>query len=236
MSSAKPLQTTPFRPPDSAKPSGQSVRGSSLAVSLASSPAASRAASSAATPRKLRLATVWLAGCSGCHMAFLDLDEWLFELAEVADIVYSPVASDVKTYPDNVDVCLVEGAVANADNLAMARTLRERTRVVVAFGDCAISAHVPGLRNPLAAATGGGAGAVLERAYRELATLQTQWPGFPGLVPELLERVLPLHEVIAVELWLPGCPPPVARIRAVLEALVRGELPRLEGPEGLRFG
>ena len=190
---------------------------------------------SSATP-KLRLATVWLAGCSGCHMSFLDLDEWLFDLAEVADIVYSPVASDVKTYPDNVDVCLVEGAVANADNLAMARTLRERTRVVVAFGDCAISAHVPGLRNQLAAEPGGGAAAVLERAYLELTDLQPRIPSAAGVLPELLERVLPLHEVIAVELWLPGCPPPAARIRWVLEALVRGEIPQLEGPEGLRFG
>jgi NAD-reducing hydrogenase small subunit len=77
---------------------------------------------------------------------------------------------------------------------------------------------------------------VLERAYLELADLQPQVPSAPGLLPELIEQVLPLHEVIAVELWLPGCPPPAARIRAVLEALVRGELPRLEGPEGLRFG
>jgi len=188
------------------------------------------------TPTKLRLATVWLAGCSGCHMAFLDLDAWLFELADLADIVYSPVASDVKIYPENVDVCLVEGAVANTDNLAMARTLRERTRLVVAFGDCAISTHVPGLRNQLAAEPGGGAAAVLERAYLELADLQPRIPSAPGLLPELLERVLPLHEVIAVELWLPGCPPPPARIRLVLEALLRGEPPQLEGPEGLRFG
>jgi len=188
------------------------------------------------TTAKLRLATVWLAGCSGCHMSFLDLDDWLFELAEVAEIVYSPVASDVKTYPNNVDVCLVEGAVANTDNLAMAHTLRERTRLVVAFGDCAISAHVPGLRNRLAGEPGGGAGAVLERSYRELADLQPQVPSAPGLLPELIERVLPLHEVIAVDLWLPGCPPPPERIRLVLEALVRGERPQLEGPEGLRFG
>ena len=146
------------------------------------------------------------------------------------------MASDVKTYPDHVDVCLVEGAVANIDNLAMARNLRERTRVVVAFGDCAISAHVPGLRNRLAAEPGGGAAAVLERAYLELADRQPQIPSAPGVLPELLDRVLPLHEVIAVELWLPGCPPPAARIRLVLEALVRGEIPQLEGPDGLRFG
>ncbi|MEB3193991.1 MAG: oxidoreductase, partial [Cyanobacteriota bacterium] len=68
------------------------------------------------TPPRLRFATVWLAGCSGCHMSFLDLDEFLFELAERVEVVYSPVASDAKTYPEGVDLVLVEGAVANADN------------------------------------------------------------------------------------------------------------------------
>ena len=71
------------------------------------------------TNAKIRLATVWLAGCSGCHMSFLDLDEWLLELAERAEIVYSPVASDIKTFPSDVDVCLVEGGVANTDNLEL---------------------------------------------------------------------------------------------------------------------
>ena len=113
-------------------------------------------------PRRLRLATVWLAGCSGCHMSFLDLDEWLFDLAERVEIVYSPVASDVKTYPEGVDVCLVEGAVANAYNLAMALQLRSRTALVVSFGDCAISANVPGLRNLIT--PGGRASAEADRS------------------------------------------------------------------------
>src|SRR5262249_31905546 len=65
-----------------------------------------------------KLATVWLGGCSGCHMSFLDLDEWLIELAGRADLVYSPIA-DVKQYPEGVDVVLVEGAVANEENLEM---------------------------------------------------------------------------------------------------------------------
>jgi NAD-reducing hydrogenase small subunit len=190
---------------------------------------------SAAAP-KLRLATVWLAGCSGCHMSFLDLDEWLLELAELVEIVYSPVASDTKLYPEGVDVCLVEGAVANRDNLELARILRQRTRVVVSFGDCAISANVPGLRNLLLATPGGSAAAVLQRGYVELAEPGSQPPAEEGIVPPLLERVLPLHAVIPVEVWLPGCPPPAARIRAVLEALLAGERPVLEGPEGLRFG
>ena len=76
---------------------------------------------------RLKLATVWLAGCSGCHMSFLDLDEWLLELAKLADVVYSPVL-DIKEFPDGVDVTLVEGAVANDENLEMLRTVRQRSR------------------------------------------------------------------------------------------------------------
>src|SRR3974390_409414 len=87
---------------------------------------------------KLRVATVWLGGCSGCHMAFLDLDEFLIDVAGKIEIVYSPVV-DVKEYPQNVDLCLVEGAVCNEDNLEMLHTIRRRTKVVVSFGDCAVT-------------------------------------------------------------------------------------------------
>ncbi|MEB3322578.1 MAG: oxidoreductase [Synechococcaceae cyanobacterium] len=184
---------------------------------------------------KIRFATVWLAGCSGCHMSFLDLDEFLFDVARKVEVVYSPVASDVKTYPEGVDVCLVEGAVANEDNLELARTLRARTRLVVSFGDCAVTANVPGMRNLLDAGHE-SARAVLERGYLELADTGAQLPHAPGIVPELLERVLPLHEVIPVDLFLPGCPPSAERIRAVLEPLLEGRMPQMEGPDLLRFG
>ena len=180
---------------------------------------------------KLRFATVWLAGCSGCHMSFLDLDEFLFDLAERVEVVYSPVASDAKHYPDNVDLVLVEGAVANADNLALALEVRARSRWVVSFGDCAISANVPGMRNML-----DGAEPVLRRGYVELADHGAQLPRAPGIVPELLERVLPLHAVIPVDLWLPGCPPSAQRIKEALVPLLAGERPRMEGPAMLRFG
>ena len=184
---------------------------------------------------RLRFATVWLAGCSGCHMSFLDLDEFLFDLAEHVDVLYSPVASDSKTYPEAVDVCLVEGAVANEDNLALARLLRQRTRMVISFGDCAVTANVPGLRNLLDAGHD-SARAVLERGYVELADEGAQLPDAPGIVPDLLDRVLPLHEVIPVDLYLPGCPPSAERIRSALEPLLRGELPRMEGATMLQFG
>ena len=183
------------------------------------------------TNAKIRLATVWLAGCSGCHMSFLDLDEWLLELAERAEIVYSPVASDIKTFPSNVDVCLVEGGVANTDNLELLHQVRANSRVLVSFGDCAITANIPGMRNML-----NGADPVLRRSYLELADGSGQVPHAPGIVPELLERVLPVHELVQVDVWLPGCPPSAERIRGVLEPLLRGERPRQEGVEQLRFG
>ena len=192
--------------------------------------------SSQAPPHKLRFATVWLAGCSGCHMSFLDLDEWLFDLAEAVEIVYSPVASDTKVFPEGVDLCLVEGAVANADNLELALQLRARSTVVVSFGDCAVTANVPGLRNLWTHVDGGSRQSVLDRGYLELADTGAQHPHAPGIVPELLERVLPLHEVIPVDYYLPGCPPSSARIRAFLEPLLRGAVPVMEGPAMLGFG
>ena len=97
---------------------------------------------------RVRLATVWLGGCSGCHMSFLDMDEWLIDLAPKIDLVYSPLA-DAKEYPPGVDVALVEGAVANEENRHMARLIRQRTKVVVSFGDCAVNGNVTAMRNSL---------------------------------------------------------------------------------------
>ncbi len=178
---------------------------------------------------RLKLATVWLGGCSGCHMSFLDLDEFLIDLAERADIVYTPIM-DVKEYPEGVDVALVEGAIANEEHLEMIRRVRQRTRMVVSFGDCAVTGNVTELRNPL-----GSSRPVLLRSYVELADLQPGIPQEPGIVPPLLDRVTPLHAVVQVDLYLPGCPPPAPRIRAVLEQVLAGGPVRLEGRE-IKFG
>lgn len=157
---------------------------------------------------RLRLATVWLTGCSGCHMALLDLDEWLFELARFAEIVYSPIASDCKRFPEAVDVTLVEGAVATPENLELARLVRRNSHVVVSLGDCAVSGNVSALRNLC------GRAMVLNRAYGAASAAER--------FPQLLEQVLPLHAVIAVDRYVQGCPPPVTRIRDLLEGLRPG--------------
>jgi NAD-reducing hydrogenase small subunit len=180
---------------------------------------------------RLRVATVWLGGCSGCHMSFLDLDEFLIELAGKIEIVYSPVI-DVKEYPENVDVCLVVGAVCNEDNLELLRQIRERTKVLVSFGDCAVTANVPAIRNQLGL---NNAESVLQRAYVEGAQSNPSVPREPGIVPALLERVMPLHEVVHVNYFLPGCPPPADRIKALMAQVLAGTEPKLEGAQ-LKFG
>ncbi len=178
--------------------------------------------------RKARVATAWLGGCAGCHMSLLDLDERLLELAARMDLVCSPLV-DAKEFPEGVDVALVEGAVANEEHLEAARRIRARTRVLVAMGDCAVTGNVTAMRNAL-----GGALPVLERAYVDLADVAPGVPDAPGILPRLLDRVLPLHEVVRVDAWLPGCPPPAEVLGAALEALLAGRLPDLAGK--VRFG
>ena len=180
---------------------------------------------------RLRVATVWLGGCSGCHMSFLDLDEFLIELAGKIDLVFSPVM-DVKEYPEGVDVCLVEGAVCNQDNLEMIHKVRERTKVLVSFGDCAVTGNVPAIRNQLGL---GNAENVLQRAYVEGAQSNPGVPRDPGIVPPLLENVMPVHEVVYVNYYLPGCPPPADHIKALMTQVLSGAEPKLEGTQ-LKFG
>src|SRR6478609_9495082 len=96
---------------------------------------------------KPTLATVWLDGCSGCHMSFLDIDERLLDLAQKIDLVYSPLV-DRKDFPEQVDITLVEGAVSSTDDLAKIRKVRAHTKMLVSLGDCAVTSNVPSLRNP----------------------------------------------------------------------------------------
>lgn len=177
---------------------------------------------------RVKLATAWLGGCSGCHMSFLDLDERLIDLSGKVDLVYSPVM-DTKEYPKGVDVVLVEGAVANEENLELLHKVRARTRCLVSFGDCAVTGNVTALRNPLRKTE-----PVLQRAYIDNVTLNPQLPVEPGIVPKLLPRVLPVHQVVKTDVFLPGCPPDADLIWYVVSELIEGRMPELS--DKLRYG
>ena len=166
--------------------------------------------------RKVRLATVWLDGCSGCHMSFLDLDQRLLDLAPAIDLVYSPLV-DHKHFPSDVDVTLVEGSVSTDEDIEKIRRIRAGTRILVALGDCAITGNVPAMRNPFDVAS------VFDRAYFENTDLQKQRP--TSHLPVLLDRVRPVHEVVDVDLFVPGCPPPADAIHYVLSELLAGRTP-----------
>jgi NAD-reducing hydrogenase small subunit len=170
---------------------------------------------------KVRVATIWLSGCSGCHMSFLDMDERLVDLAKKVTLVYSPIA-DVKEFPENVDVTLIEGAVANEEQLAMLKKVRSRTKVLISLGDCAVTGNVTALRNSWHHSDQ----AVLERAYKEQADLNA---AIPTAVPKLLIHARPLHEVVKVDFFIPGCPPHADLINYVLGELLAGRTPIMEG-------
>jgi NAD-reducing hydrogenase small subunit len=174
---------------------------------------------------KVRLATAWLDGCSGCHMSFLDLDERLIALADQVDLVYSPLV-DTKEFPPGVDVALVEGAVSSEEDERRIRLIRDRTHTLVSLGDCAVTANVPSLRNPL------GVDAIMHRAYIENVSLQPQIP--QESLPALLPRVRPVHAVVTVDVFIPGCPPSADTIHFALSELLAGRLP--DFGSSVRFG
>ena len=174
---------------------------------------------------KLRMATVWLDGCSGCHMSFLDMDERLLAVADKIDLVYSPLV-DAKVFPENVDLTLVEGAVSNEDDLHKLKIVRSRTRQLVALGDCAVTSNVPGMRNYFSRDE------ILRRAYLENASLNQSIPN--EMIPRLLPKSKPVHEIVKVDLFIPGCPPHADALFAALAALLEGRLP--DPGNTLRFG
>lgn len=174
---------------------------------------------------KLRLATVWLDGCSGCHMSLLDIDERLLAVAEKAELVYSPLV-DTKVFPEDVDITLVEGAVGTEEDRHKIQLIRGRTRTLVSLGDCAVTANVPGMRNSF------GVKGVADRAYNENVTIGSGLPA--EVVPPLLPRVRPVHEIVPVDVFVPGCPPSADTIFFVLTELLEGRNPKLSART--RFG
>ncbi len=172
-----------------------------------------------------RLATVWLDGCSGCHMSFLDIDEHVLALADQIELVYSPLV-DRKDFPEEVDITLVEGAVSSEEDLEKIRHIRKHTNTLISLGDCAVTGNVPSLRNSV------GAESVLYRAYLEPALHNPQVPNI--VVPPLLPIVRPVHSVVKVDVYVPGCPPSASTILYVLSELLAGRDPNLSNKT--RFG
>ncbi|MBK1706229.1 NADP oxidoreductase [Halochromatium glycolicum] len=174
---------------------------------------------------KVKVATIWLDGCSGCHMSFLDMDERLVELAEKIEIVYSPFV-DAKTLPSQVDVGIIEGSISNEEDEHKARLFRDRCKLLVSLGDCAVNGNVPAMRNPFKLET------VYERAYLENVNVNQQIP--TDGVPALLKTVRPVHGVVDVDVFIPGCPPSADTIHTILSDLIEGRTP--EPIKVTRFG
>jgi len=151
-------------------------------------------------------------------MSLFDMDERLLDLADKIDLVYSPII-DAKEFPENVDITLIEGAVANTDNERILRQIRERTRVLVSLGDCAVTGNVPSMRNFFTKDS------VLQRAYTENVEENKSLPNKD--LPRLLPRVLPLHSIVKVDLFVPGCPPSADVIHFTLTELLKGRTPAL---------
>ncbi len=174
---------------------------------------------------KVRVATAWLDGCSGCHMSVLDLDELLLSLASRIQVVFGPLV-DAQHYPEAVDLALVEGAVSNQDDWALIQTIRANSSLVVALGDCAVTSNVPSMRNGIPVSR------LLERVYLQNTEGSRQAPN--DRVPALARTAVPLHEVIKIDVYIPGCPPPPSVIASVLTQVLDGR--RVELPAIAKFG
>lgn len=166
---------------------------------------------------KIKVATIWLDGCSGCHMSFLDMDERIIALSEKIEYVSGPyIDVKFKDMPE-VDLILVEGAVSNEDDLHKVCVVREKAKTLISFGDCAITGNIPSMRNIY------GVKECLAFSYLALANENHHIPSTG--IPKLLDRVLPVHEVVDVDYFLPGCPPPADAIFYVLSELLEGRVP-----------
>ncbi len=174
---------------------------------------------------KIKLATVWLDGCSGCHMSVLDIDEGILAVARKADIVYGPLV-DAQEFPEGVDVTIVEGAVSSQEDLKTVQVVRKRSKMVVALGDCAVTSNVPAMRNGIPTKK------LLDRIYIEGVQ---EGPGVPtDGVPALLKNALPIQEVVKVDVHIPGCPPKPEAIMYVITELLEGRKPDLAAK--VKFG
>ncbi len=170
--------------------------------------------------RKLRVATCSLAGCFGCHMSFLDIDERIVELTEHVEFDRSPI-NDIKTCSTQCDIGLIEGGVCNTENIETLREFRDNCRILIAVGACAISGGVPALRNNVDVRE------LLEESYVNAVGIDNPQIPTDAELPHILEEVSPIHEVVKVDFFLPGCPPPADAFWQILTDIVEGRQPDL---------
>jgi F420-non-reducing hydrogenase small subunit len=184
---------------------------------------------------KLKLAFYWAASCGGCEIAVLDMNERILDVANIADIVFWPVAMDIKykdveNMPDKyIDVCFFNGSVRSGEQEHMAKLLRKKSKTLVAFGSCAHEGCVPGLANLHDRKE------IFSKVYLESKSVsnpngvvpQTSFKAEEGVLklPEFYDTVRTLNQTVKVDYYLPGCPPPVKLIVNAVEAIAKGELP-----------
>ncbi len=181
--------------------------------------------------KKLNIALYWAASCGGCEVAVLDTNEKILELVEVANIVLWPVAIDTK-YKDvramgdgSIDITLFNGAIRSEENREMAELLREKSKLLIAFGSCAVDGCIPGLANLSKREE------VLENAFKRTVTTDNPEGIMPELVygdrkltlPELEPRVSTLEQVVTVDAFVPGCPPPPELIASFIDMVTAGK-------------
>lgn len=170
---------------------------------------------------KPKIGTVWLEACSGCHMSFLDLDEDLLEILPLVELTVTPI-TDFKDYAfPELDVGIIEGGIGNEEQVEIAHHLRKRCKVLVAWGDCAVFGGVNTLRNWIPTME------VLQRGY---VTTESTVGGVIPIheeLPPLLDKVLPVNNVVAVDVYVPGCPPSPEVIAYTLTQILQGRIPAL---------
>ncbi len=171
---------------------------------------------------KPKISSDWMAGCAGCHMSLLDIDERIITVAELTDIRATPITDLKEPDESGVDVGILEGGINNTANEEVAHKMRKRCKFLVALGDCAVFGGVPAMRNFFTIEE------ALKRAYVE--TESTDESGQIPSDPELAvpTKVRAVNEVVKVDLHVPGCPPDADVIYYVLSELAQGRVPELK--------
>ena len=167
---------------------------------------------------KPKIATASLAGCFGCHMSLLDIDERILKLIELVDFDKSPI-DDIKEFTGRCAIGLIEGGCANEDNVHVLQEFRKHCDILVAVGDCAINGDIPAMRNNIPLKE------CLEEAYLSGPSTHNPEKIIPNdkELPLCLNRVYPCHEVVKIDYFLPGCPPSGDAIWQTIVALLNNK-------------